>query len=326
MNVNNYSKEGIQFIEVENNKGLKVVFANLGASIFKINLDKYVLIRNVYDIKDFYNENIYHGKTVGRTSNRLKGHKFKLHDVIYEIEPNEGNNVLHGGKHGVSYAFFEQNVITETDKVNIIYSRVIKEEEDGYPGNLELVVRYIVYLNSNEIDIEFKARCDKDSVISLTNHSYFTLGCRSLKGLTLQINGGNYLKTDKDLLPLGKEEVTSVLDFRNPKKITQDIASSELIALRLNGYDHFYYLDNKDINIKALSLTNAKIQMDVYTDYEGIQIYTSGYPTGVKMYPEVQGLHDCVAIEPSDSFEKLHFLKKDTMYSRTIKYIFNYKE
>ncbi len=326
MNIQNYEKNGIQFIEVKNSKNLKVVFANLGASIYKINFDNYVMTRNVLDPKDFYVPGIYHGKTVGRVSNRIKGHKIKLHDVLYSIEPNEGNNVLHGGPKGISNMFFDQNVVSDNEKVTVLYTYTATEESDGFPGNLSIGVKYIVYINSNEIDIEYTAKCDKDTVVSLTNHSYFTLGCRSIKGLTLQINADNYLNTDNQLLAKSKEAVTEALDFREPKKIFKDIEAPELHRERLNGYDHFYYFNNKDINVKNASLSNAKFVLDIYTNFEGLQIYSSGFASGIKYYPECEGLFDSLAVEPSDSFEKLHLLKKDNVYSRTIKYIFSVKE
>ena len=326
MDVNNYTRSGIQFIEVKNNKNLKVIFANLGASIFKINFDNYALTRNVLNPKDFYLPGIYYGKTVGRVSNRIKGHRFRIKDEVYNIEPNEGENVLHGGPKGISNQFFDQNVMTDNDKVIVLYTYTAKEEIDGFPGDLNIGVKYIVYADSNEIDIEFTANGTKDTVVALTNHAFFTLGCRSNRGLTLQINADKYLKTDEQLIAIGKEDVTEALDFRNPKKLMRDIDANELHRERLNGYDHYFFFNNKDINVKNASISNAKFVMDIYTDFEGLQIYSSGYAAPVELHPKVEGLFDSVAIEPSDSFEKLHLLKQGNVYSRTIKYVFNIKE
>ena len=327
MNIRSYSKEGILFTEVTNDKNLKVVFANLWASIFKINYDNYVLTRNVKYVSDFYNPTIYYGKTIGRVSNRMKGHAFILNGLRYELEPNEGNNVLHGGKYGLSYALFDVNVLKDNDKIEVVYTHVVKHLEDGYPGNLNVEVKYIVYTNSNEIDIEYNAVSDMDTVLSLCNHSYFTLGCKSIRGLTLEIDANNYLKTDGDtLLAIDRKFVTKALDFRTPKRFIRDLDDESLHSSRLNGYDHYYYFEDIDIKKKRLSLSNAKFQMDIYTNYPGIQIYTSGFDPQVALYPNTEGLFDSVAIEPSDSFKSLHLLKKDTLYSRTTKYIFINKE
>ena len=80
MNIRNYEKESIQFIEVTNNSKLKVTFANLGASIFNIVFNGYYMTKNVKDVKDFYIPRLFHGKTIGRFSNRMRGHKFKIND------------------------------------------------------------------------------------------------------------------------------------------------------------------------------------------------------------------------------------------------------
>ena len=326
MNISKYSQDGIQFVEVTNNLNLKVIFANLGASIFKINYDNYALTRNVKNPKDFFNPKVYYGKTIGRVASRIRGNSFKLGNQRYVIETNENGNILHGGPHGVSFLLFNEDVKSDEEKVVVTYSRIIRESEDGFPGDLNLRVRYTLYLDKNEIDISYAAKANKDTTLSLTNHTYFTLGCRSIKGLTLSINSDYYLKLDDDLFPIEKELVTPAFDFRQPKRIIKDIESPELHGPYLNGYDVFYYINNKDINNKMLTLSNAKFKMDVYSDFEGVQIYTSGFDAGVELYPKTEGVCDSIAIEPSDSYIRLLGLRKDQLYSRNIKYIFGLKE
>lgn len=327
MEITNYKQNGITFTRVKNDKNLKVVFSDLGAAIFSIRYDNYVMTRNAKHIQDFLLDGFYYGKTIGRVSNRMKGNAFVLNGERFEIETNENGNVLHGGRKGLSTFFYKLNTVKCDDKIEIIYSRTIKDLEDGYPGNLDIEIKYSVHLNSNEIDIEYRAISDKDTVLSLTNHSYFTLGCRSLKGLTLQIDADNYLETDKDtLLPISRKFVNKALDFRNPKNIMEDIKDDSLLSSHLNGYDHYLYFRNANNDTKKLTLYNAKFVLDIYTNYQGVQIYTSGFNPGVELYPHTDDVFDSVAIEPSDTFRYLHLLRKGEVYSRTIKYIFTSKE
>ena len=313
-----------QFTKVTNECGLEVTFCDEGAAIFEIKLNEESLTRNVKNLLDYSNSDLYYGKTVGRTANRIKGNKFSLNGEIYELAANEGNNVLHGGRHGLSYRKFDVKTNCDSNKVEVIYSTLVKDLEDGYPGNLNLEIKYIVFLFNNEIDIIFSAKSDKDTVLSLTNHTYFTLGEKTCKNLTLFINSDRYLNPNgNDLIPLGIEKVTDVFDFRNPKLIGKDIESESLKAPKLNGYDHYFYFINKDINIKNASLSNSKYVMDIYTDFEGMQIYTSGFSCSAVLAPECDKIFDSIASEPSDSHLKLHLLKKDHLYSRTIKYIFS---
>ena len=213
MNIRNYDKNSVQFIEVTNNSKIKVTFANLGASIFSIVFNGYIMTKNVKDIKDMFQPQIYHGRTIGRFSNRMRGHKFKINDEVYELEPNEGDNVLHGGKKSLAYTLFEQNVRSDDSYIYVTYFKEIKDMEDDFPGNLRLEVKYYVSLYTDEIKVEYRAYSDKDTILSMTNHSYFNLGCRSINGLTLQINADKFLSVDPEtLLPVRPSEVDEVMD------------------------------------------------------------------------------------------------------------------
>ena len=326
MNYKHVEKNELNFTRVSNDKGMVVYFCSLGASIYQINIGKYVMTRNVYDLEKFKDPKMYYGKTIGRISNRYKGHQFKLNDEVYDIEPNEGENILHGGIHGLSCSYFDVDVIKEEDYIDVIYTTKCYEEEDHFPGNLDVKVTYRVYRSKNEIDVSYEASADKDTVISLTNHTYFTLGSRCLKGLSLKINSNKYLEVDEDLLPLYEKEVSDVLNFQEGKEILKDIESEELHSERLNGYDHYFYFNNKSINERNVVLYNDKFELDIYTNFEGLQVYTSGHKCPYDLYPYYDQIFDSVALEPSESFKSLHLLKKDTTYKRKIKYLFTSKE
>ena len=321
MFINSFTKSNLRFTEVINDCGFKVIFCNLGASIYLVKLGNYVFSRNVKEIEDFKLTEQYYGKTIGRVSNRLKGHLFKLNGEVFNVEPNEGNNVLHGGKHGLSSALFELKTVTELDVTKVIYETTLSDDE--FPGDLNVKVIYSIPSRKNEIKIEYEASSDKTTLCSLTNHGYWTLGSKDISGLKLQVNASKYLEvSDTELLPIEDDEVTKALDFREPKVITRDINNEELHNLRMNGYDHYFYFDSDDINIHKCLLFNNKFKMKVFTDYEGIQIYTHGFDNGKPLYPECSNLCNSVAIEPSDSFKKFHLLKKGETYKRFIRYEF----
>ena len=324
MNVKTYLKNGLLFTRVSNNKNLTVYFCSLGASIFQINYDRYVSTRNVYDLVDFKKGDIYYGKTIGRTVNRFRGNKLKYKNEIFEVRPNEGNNTLHGGLDSLSNQVFDILTLVKDEYIDVIYSKRVLESEDHFLGDVDIKITYRVHLNSNELDVIYEGTGDSDYLLSLTNHSYFTLGNKSLEGLKLEINASHYLKTDESLLPLSKDEVTKELDFRQSKRINKDINSFK--TERMNGYDHYFYFDEVDISRRNICLSNSKFDLEIYTDFEGVQIYTSGFSLPVDLYPKCDKTFDSIAIEPGDSYLKIRANRKGSLYNRTIKYLFINKD
>lgn len=317
-----YVKEGLNFIEVTNDLDLKVVLCDLGASVFNIYFHDELMTRNVEYVKDYKNPACYYGKTIGRTSNRLKGYRFDIHEVIYNLEPNEGSNVLHGGRNGLSNKIFKTQVDTFNDYVEVKFTYFSKHLEAGYPGNVNILVKYIVYKDINKLDVIYTALSDMDTLFSLTNHSYFTLGDADISNLELFINSHKYLNVDKsNLLAKDIRSVDDVMDFNRYKKISKDIDSDNLKGKMMNGYDSYWYFDDIDEHKVNVSLRNDRYKLDILTNFEGTQLYSSNFETTYKLRGG-SSFRDSVAIEPSDSFYKFPVLLKDQPYQRFISYIF----
>ena len=319
MNVNVYQKEGLNFVEISNELSLKVVFCDLGASIFNIYFDGELMTRNVRNIKDFKNPKCYYGKTIGRTSNRIKGNKVEINGETYLLENNEGLNVLHGGKSGLSNHRFSFHIDYWLDRTEVVFFYLSKDLEGGYPGNANIEVTYTLYKNLNQLDIKYNASSDKDTLLSLTNHSYFSLGDKDIFHLELKINSEQYLEVNRDdLLPVEVKPLNEVMDFSEFKRIVKDIDSGDLRGKMMKGYDAFFYFGDS----KVATLRNDKYLLDILTNFEGLQMYTSNYRPAFKVDNDKQ-VRDSVALEPSDSFLNPRVLNKDEKYSRFISYTFN---
>jgi len=102
MNINEWSSDGLQLIKVENNVGLTITFANLGASVFSIYLNDEIMTMTTKNIADFKKTNVYYGKTIGRIANRIEDGKIEINNQVFQLTQNEGNNTLHGGPEGLS--------------------------------------------------------------------------------------------------------------------------------------------------------------------------------------------------------------------------------
>lgn len=324
MNVNTYLKEELEFIEIKNDLNLRVIFCDLGASIFNIYFNNELLTRNVKNIKDYKLPNCYYGKTIGRTSNRLCGPNIFIGSKKYYIKPNEGNNILHGGSEGLSTKRFSYDINIQDEYVRVSFKYLSKHLEGGYPGNVLIKVDYFVYRLSNCVAIYYDASCDEDTILSLTNHTYFTLGENDISNLELFVRGKHYLDVDKStLLPKTISIINKTMDFTRYKQIIKDINDESLKGKMLNGYDHFWYFDNNNINKVNVSIRNNKYQLNIYSDFEGTQIYTSNFRNSFKLDDNSSGIRDSVAIEPSDSFLQQNILLKDHQYKRKIIYQFN---
>ena len=123
------------------------------------------------DLKGYLGASPYFGALVGRYGNRIAKGKFSLDGVEYTLAKNNGENSLHGGLRG-----FDKRVWTakEVSPESLELSYFSKDGEEGYPGNLSATVTYTL-TDNNELKIDYSATTDKDTVLNLTNHSYFNL-------------------------------------------------------------------------------------------------------------------------------------------------------
>lgn len=222
-----------------------------------------------YDTAAEYEKNgDYLGATIGRMANRIGKGVFSLAGKTYHVAQNDGENHLHGGIKGFDKRFW--NVAADGD--SLLCTRVSPDGEEGYPGNLTLTVRFT--LTDDALAIDYTARTDKDTIVSLTNHSYFNLaGGGSVLGHVLKVNAEQFLQNDANCLPTGKklDVAGTAFDFRTPKPIGRDIASND--ENLLGGYDHNFILAGSQA--AELSCEETGIRLRVETDLPGMQVYTA---------------------------------------------------
>jgi aldose 1-epimerase len=116
----------------------------------------------------------YFGSTVGRYGNRIAGGKFKLDGKEFTLATNNGPNHLHGGLKGFDAVVWKAEQIKEPSGVGVKFTYRSKDGEEGYPGNLDVMVTYTL-TNNSELKIDYEAKTDKATVLNLTNHTYWNL-------------------------------------------------------------------------------------------------------------------------------------------------------
>lgn len=315
-----------QYHLMENENGLKLTTTNLGASLYEIIFNDEVMTFNVENKDEFFRDKLFFGKTIGRFANRIPGNEIVVEGHSYLLEDNGNGNVLHGGQSGISTKVFDTIAFNEDkgDYYETKYSYISPELESGFPGELKFDVTYKLFKKENRIDLIFTGETRyHPTPFSPTNHAYFCLGDDSNLNLELKINASNFLLTQSsNLLPIEKSKVYPCLDFRNYKVINNSINDPFLVNHISNGYDHYFYFDNVDSRIIQVSLRNNKYQLDIKTDYEGLQIYSDNYESNLKSKTTNKTIHRGLALEPGMNLTDLHFLYPGEKKENIIIYLF----
>ena len=217
------------------------------------------------------------GATVGRNANRIAGSSFPLNDMSIRLKANEGKNNLHSGPN----FFFQRMWQCVSHTKNAVTLELLSPAGDqGFPGKAIIQVTYSLD-HKNGLHIIYDARCDRDTVFNMTNHSYFNLAGQDqldkAMDQVLTIPGRFFNPDDAQNIPTG--ELRSVagtpMDFRAPKALSQDIgADYEPLKLQ-GGYDHNYEVFCNPC--AYLHDPTSGRSMTVTTDCPGIQLYSGNY-------------------------------------------------
>jgi len=242
----------------------------------------------------------YFGALIGRYANRIGHAQFTLDGVTYKLPKNDGDNSLHGGPEG-----FDKRVWTGKEVpggVELTYFS--KTGEAGYPGNLTAVVTYTL-TDENRLRIRYTATTDKDTVVNLTNHTYWNLkGDGDILGNLLTLNADKYSPIDAGLIPLGDpvSVAGTPFDFRKPAAPGAHINDNNPQLKLGHGYDHNWVLNKSGAGLglaaRVEEPTSGRV-MEVYTDQPAIQFYTGNFLDGTVKGKggKVAKLHDALCLE-----------------------------
>ncbi len=280
------SGQTIKEFTLENQNGAKVTLLTYGAIISGIHIPMADgSVRNVVigydDLAAYEEDNFYLGSTVGRVANRIANGSFTLGGKTYELAVNNGPNHLHGGLVGFNQKVWEAEIFAE----NAVKMSVLsKDGDEGYPGDMVINVTFELR-EDDQLVIEYHATASADTVINLTNHSYFNLDGRSSKSCLdheLKLEAKTFAVADETAIPTGeqREVAGTPFDFSSFKKLGQDIAADDEQIKFGNGYDHHYIMGDftakPRLNAEAKS-ADGQLRMKVYSTMPGFQLYTGNY-------------------------------------------------
>ena len=225
-------------------------------------------------LEDYVSNPRYFGALIGRHANRIAQGRFALNGVEYQLPKNNGANHLHGGFKG-----FDKRVWSAKEEDDVLHlSYFSKDGEEGYPGNVEAFVDY--RLSGNELSLEYRASTDRDTIVNLTNHSYFNLkGQGTILQHELTLNADGFTPVSADLIPTGeiKAVAGTPMDFRDGKAIGLDLGLTE------SGYDHNFVLNDWDGSLRSVvelyEPTSGRV-LEILTNQPGMQFYSGNFLDG----------------------------------------------
>ncbi len=279
---------------LDNGLGLQLTAITLGGIVTGLWVpDAQGLSGNVVlgfdNLDDYVHRNPSFGIIVGRYGNRIAGASFELDGETHVLSRNDGPNCLHGGAQGFGHRLWQAEAAEPRDgeAEALVFSTTSPHGDQGFPGELQVRVRYALSATENAWRIDYEATTDRATVVNLTHHDYFNLaGHGSALRHRLTIPASRYSEVDEHLIPLRHASVDGTpFDFRQACPIVARIRDAHPQLLRAKGYDHNFLLDGmpdaQGLRLAAvLEEPHAGRRMEVLTTEPALQFYSGNFLDG----------------------------------------------
>ncbi|XP_008453190.2 uncharacterized protein LOC103493981 [Cucumis melo] len=246
-------------------------------------------------VDDFRNDTTYFGNIVGRVANRIGGAQFGINGVFYKLTPNDGRNLLHGGKKGFGDVIWKVESYVKDSHITFTYDSF--DGEQGFPGDLPVSVTYM-FIETNKLGVKMQAKSlNKATPVNIAQHSYWNLDGHSSGDILshkIKLFASSITPVDSELIPTGKiiPVAKTPFDFTTPREIGSQIKSA-------GGYDINYVVDDTGSEHlkKVAEVTGKKSgrKMELWSNQPGVQFYTGNQLKEVKgkdgaVYKQYAGL------------------------------------
>lgn len=288
-----------------------------------------------YDtLREYEMQDGYLGATVGRFANRISKGRFVLNGNTCTLATNDGENHLHGGNRGFSHRVWS---IEDVRSEKVTLGLLSRDGDEGYPGNMGVLVTYA--LVGSSLSIHYEAVSDADTICNLTNHSFFNLSGHSsgpVYDQEIMINAQFYTPTDDHSIPTGAIESVSgtLVDLRDYVRIGSRIKGDGTQTFIPGGLDHNFVIDGPQEELRFAAQAKSRatgIVMRVDTTLPGVQLYTANYLSirAGKQGSEYNKHHAfCLETQffpdsPNQSMFPSPVLKKNDHYNHTTTFSFS---
>jgi aldose 1-epimerase len=302
---------------LRNQSGMEVKITNYGGTITSIKVKdrrgKFDDVVLGFDNLDGYvskNNTSYFGALIGRYANRIAHGTFVLDGHTYHVPVNDGPNSLHGGLRGFDKRVWEAKDVSSARAPELELHYLSGDGEEGFPGNLSVTVRYSLG-SENDLRLDYSATTDKDTVLNLTNHSYFNLagpGNGDILKHKLTLEADRFTPIDQTLIPTGaiQSVAGTPLDFRKTMAIGARINQDDPQLKFAKGYDHNFVLNHSahgglDLAAKVEEPHSGRV-LEVFTTQPGVQFYSGNFLNG-----SVRGIGGVYKFRSGLCLETQHF-------------------
>jgi galactose mutarotase-like enzyme len=281
----------IDLYTLRNAHGMEARITNYGGIVTQLTApDRNGLYADVvlgYDaLEGYLKDSPYFGALIGRYGNRVARGEFRLDGKQYTLAMNNGPNTLHGGKVGfdkVVWSVKKAEVTPLGPQLTLTY--LSQDSEEGYPGNLKVTAVYTL-TDENALRLDYTATTDKDTIVNLTQHSYFNLrGRGDILGHVVQINADRFTPVDGTLIPTGvlKPVPDTPFDFRKPTAIGARIDDADEQLKNGKGYDHNWVIRERPGDLAVLATVyepETGRVLEVSSTEPGLQFYSGNFLDG----------------------------------------------
>ncbi|MBQ6194591.1 MAG: galactose mutarotase [Prevotella sp.] len=293
------NEKPVKLYTLTNKKGVEACITNFGGRVVSLMvpdrngnfIDVVLGYDNIAQYADTVNSPSDFGATIGRYANRINKGQITVAGQKYQLPTNNFGHCLHGGPSGWQYQVWDAEQI---DDQTLKLTLVSPDGDNGFPGTVTATATYKI-TDDDALDCTFEATTDKETVINMCNHSYFTLtGDPSKPGtnMELYVNADKMTPIDTTYMTTGemRDVYGSSLDYKKPRALYEMIADTTEHQIKYaNGYDHNYVLNtykdgkgNDQMVAASLYDKNTGIFMQVFTNEPGIQVYTGNFQgTGI---------------------------------------------
>ena len=265
----------VHLFHIKNDSGMELRISDYGCVLQSWLANGLDLVLGYDTLQEYLASETFFGAAVGPIADRLQNGKLEIGGQTVQFPLNAGPDCMHSGPKGFHSRIWNGEILAN----GVAFSYTYPAEENPLPGKLSVTIRYL--LKENGFRIEYEAQSDCDTLLSLTNHSYFTLsgGRSDCRGDLLRINADVYAETTRETDPVCTGRMLPVentpLDFRTAKPVADALSQSGFPELRRSGgVDHYFPVNGSGMREHA-RLQSGKLTLVCTSDAPGVLIYTA---------------------------------------------------